>query len=526
MSLTKVSYSMINGEVVNVLDYGAVGDGVTNDTAAIQAAIDYVHSLPQVPKKPTIYFPSGRYAIYSTLQLYNDISLVGQPRDVGYWFGWSHTSELLAYTAMDKMVDVTGSNIYIGDLGFYGNGNADYALYTAGTFGRGAGQFVFENLSITLCNKSGMYINNCGLAKISRVQVSDCDECAMDFSGFGDADIEGCYINTVNQDSSSTVNAPSNATVYGVGMRFRADPVSGGFCGNINIRGGKIEFTRVGILLNAAQGINISGINFDTNRAAGVWIESDNMTPFPNTETYNQLTCTSIQITGNRFLGGDPKLQGTTAHIFVGKARYITISGNGFKRANDAAADFYSDPGAGAVGPTIGVRLLNAELCTVVGNDLYGAATTNCLTSQIIPPFTNAQHVIFANALDNTELIDLGTVRPLSSFGDIYFSPGFVPYADNTAKAWAKVNGGSLTIYDSYNVTSVTSGATGVTTINYTMQLNEDQYVINASIGEWTDYTDAIFVSALSDKNFAVVETTTSGVLTASGLIHVTSFSR
>jgi len=56
MSLTKASYSMINGAPINVLDYGAVGDGVTNDTAAIQAAIDSGNS---------ILFPNKTYLVTS-----------------------------------------------------------------------------------------------------------------------------------------------------------------------------------------------------------------------------------------------------------------------------------------------------------------------------------------------------------------------------------------------------------------------------------------------------------------------------
>ena len=39
MSLTKVSYSMISGTPVSVLDYGAVGDGVANDAPAFNLAI-------------------------------------------------------------------------------------------------------------------------------------------------------------------------------------------------------------------------------------------------------------------------------------------------------------------------------------------------------------------------------------------------------------------------------------------------------------------------------------------------------
>jgi hypothetical protein len=53
MSLTKASYSMITGAPVNVLDFGAVGNGVTDDTAAVQAAFNYA-----VANNRNIWFPS------------------------------------------------------------------------------------------------------------------------------------------------------------------------------------------------------------------------------------------------------------------------------------------------------------------------------------------------------------------------------------------------------------------------------------------------------------------------------------
>jgi hypothetical protein len=59
MSLTKVSYSMITGAPVNVLDFGAVGNGVADDTTAINNAIAYVKSLPL---GGAVYFPPGTYA--------------------------------------------------------------------------------------------------------------------------------------------------------------------------------------------------------------------------------------------------------------------------------------------------------------------------------------------------------------------------------------------------------------------------------------------------------------------------------
>jgi polygalacturonase len=81
MSITKVTYAMIEGAVANVMDFGATGDGSTNDTVAIQAAIDSLAATGG-----TVFFPTGEYLIARNIGtndrwgikiLNSNISLVG-----------------------------------------------------------------------------------------------------------------------------------------------------------------------------------------------------------------------------------------------------------------------------------------------------------------------------------------------------------------------------------------------------------------------------------------------------------------
>lgn len=75
MSLTKVTYSMISGSPANLMDFGAVGDGVTNDAAAFQAALDYCKL-----NNKELFCPAGEYLINTqvTVTNFNGVVIRGE----------------------------------------------------------------------------------------------------------------------------------------------------------------------------------------------------------------------------------------------------------------------------------------------------------------------------------------------------------------------------------------------------------------------------------------------------------------
>jgi len=74
-------------ESVSVKDFGAVGDGVTDDTAAIQAAITAAHNALDPTKCREVFVPSGTYLISDSILLSDYTKITGEKANTTIFTG-------------------------------------------------------------------------------------------------------------------------------------------------------------------------------------------------------------------------------------------------------------------------------------------------------------------------------------------------------------------------------------------------------------------------------------------------------
>lgn len=122
MPLTKIHDRMIQTAAINVKDYGATGDGVTNDLAAIQLAVDAMSN------GSTIVFPQGNYSINDSINFgsKSNITVIGEKAKI-----------IQTGTKKKSMYFDGGSYIEVYGFHFYGKGSSDHdgANSTAGING-------------------------------------------------------------------------------------------------------------------------------------------------------------------------------------------------------------------------------------------------------------------------------------------------------------------------------------------------------------------------------------------------------
>jgi hypothetical protein len=157
MPLTKATYSMINGASVNVLDFGAVGDGVTDNTAAIAAAI--AAAAANYAFGGSVYFPAGTY-LADYIEMVAEITLQGDGMRAS--FVKRRASSTTGHFVRFKNGSTNAIRVIIRDMAFDGSSCGtdldviNFASNTTGTVEFGYG--FLENVIVTYGTGYGVNI--------------------------------------------------------------------------------------------------------------------------------------------------------------------------------------------------------------------------------------------------------------------------------------------------------------------------------------------------------------------------------
>jgi hypothetical protein len=245
---------MIDGAVVNVKDFGAVGDGVTDDTAAIQAAIDSNASFIQV------YIPPGTYRLSSPLIIdRQNLSLFGAAQ-------WTTLFPDAGVTAIEVSKNNGTQRTQLRDFRIYGNTNATGGIALGGDF---VAFCQIQNLVILNFLATGSF----GI-KLSKVQ---------------ELDIDNCYI----ADNYNNIHFPNAAGNFATSVHIHGQ---GGYVGRAS---------NVGILLDKeAVSFKVSDIVIESNDVGFACQGLGNQVTFDNIHFEANGGANAIYVAGNSARSG------------------------------------------------------------------------------------------------------------------------------------------------------------------------------------------------------------------------------
>lgn len=311
MALTKVSYSMIAGAVNNVLDFGAVGDGVADDTVAIQAALT---------NRGAVYLPTGTYKITSTLTMYGDTALFGDGPGLSVIQGSGFTSGSLIQDSSVVVPTDINLNVTLKDF------ELDCNSYTTGT----SSGVIFYRVGNVLIDN--IYVHDCGstalrwgqsYADTINVNVVNCrferGRVGDGVQGFGrNVNITNCYAFSFGDTCYATIgdfNATTNPTnlppsnINFVNCIAKGDYVNGVFTGS----GGtaQLGYASGPYFNNPSVYVSVVNCTFE-NLFSNVWVQIFN----------------KVKLIGNNFKSHANTLSGG---VRIDGAATVVIEGNTFE---------------------------------------------------------------------------------------------------------------------------------------------------------------------------------------------------
>ena len=347
MTLTKVTNRMTSGAVVNVLDYGAKGDGSTIDTGSISAALSDALSTGRA-----LYFPTGNYIIddeftvnigpFKSVKIYGEFSKSQYPSGVSIT---QTNSTKGVFILGDATLSSSLTDIIIDGIRFVGTNSGSGSAITM--YKTSTSQIV--NCQFWYWGYYGIYMSGTKLQPNYDIEISNCRFTQNDTVNiFGDEDavniltIKNCNIQNISrlenvhgiQVSGFVINISDN-TIQTLSDAIRIDQ---GY--NINIENNYMEnFGGYAVRLaqtNLVSGLKIKGNHIFNGSTAGLDLIYCAANPIYGAElsgnTPNYIGNSLSSKTMSETLSGDISISQQDGNVFYldpnGSNRNVAFTGN------------------------------------------------------------------------------------------------------------------------------------------------------------------------------------------------------
>lgn len=329
-------------ESVSVKDFGAVGDGVTDDTAAIQAAID---------SSPTnIYFPAGSYVVTS-VTIDKQINVFGCGMD---------TTIIRPQDGYSGTFVVATDNVCISDMTFLGQ------------TGTGQAEIYGD------CIRFDAYTNNNSFAR-------HMEGCKVERVKFRNLKMNGIYVHHLLRESHIRecrfVGVGDNATNRHP-IKFENNVGTASNINNIWIRDNMFyRFNNEAIkgyrsVLLAGSAASFADIHIEGNLIHGQLLDEAGGVEPEETSHVTLQDCASCFVVGNNFTSIHPLYQGLNIANVGTYGKCAIVHGNKFATKSVVGVTTYT-----RAGPTFAtgeyVNIIGVEAIHVFGNQMYGGILVN-----------------------------------------------------------------------------------------------------------------------------------------------------